>query len=101
MKCNMGTKDRIVRITIGTLLAVYALIEFNPVIAIPCIIIAYTVGTRWCILYHYLGINTGCDSTEVNASKGTRSNILEGLSVSAVFLFIGLIIYLIIRYMTL
>ena len=100
MKCNMGTTDRIIRIGIGTIFTIYAIIEFNPIIIIPCIVIAYTVGKRWCILYHFLGINTGCDSTERNAPKGTRGSIVEGLAVSSVFFLIAVILYLILRYIT-
>ena len=98
MKCNMGTTDRYIRATIGVVFAIYAVMYFSPIIAIPSIVIAYTVATRWCILYQLLGINTGCHLDEKNGSKGTRGSIVEGISISTVVFLIALIIYLIIQY---
>jgi len=98
MKCNMGTTDRYIRAIMGIVFAIYAAIMFDPIIAIPSIIIAYTVATRWCILYHFLGINTGCHQVEGNTEKSGRNNIIEGLSISLVLLLLLLIIYFIVRY---
>lgn len=97
----MGTIDRYIRATAGAALAIYAVINFNIFIAIPIIIIAYTVATRWCILYQFLGINTGCNRETDGSQKGTRNNIIEGLSISLVLFLLLLIIYLIIRYLNL
>ena len=101
MKCNMGTTDRYIRATAGIMFAIYAGMKLDPIIAIPSIIIAYTVVTRWCLLYHMMGINTGCHQVEGNSVKSGRNNIFEGLSVSLLFLLVLLIIYLIIRYINL
>ena len=76
----------------------YAAIMFDPIIAIPSVIIAYTVATRWCILYHFLGINTGCHQVEGNTEKSGRNNIIEGLSISLVLLLLLSIVYFIVKY---
>lgn len=98
MKCNMGTTDRYIRSIMGIIFAIYAAIMFNPIIAIPSIIIAYTVATRWCILYHFLGINTGCQQVEGNTVKSGRNNIIEGFSISLILLLLVSIIYFIVKY---
>jgi len=97
MKCNMGTMDRYIRASMGIAFAIYAAMTLKPIFAIPVLIIAYTVSTRWCLLYQMMGINTGCHLEEKD-TKGTRNNIIEGLSISLVFLLLLLIIYLIVRY---
>jgi len=94
----MGTTDRYIRATIGIAIGIYAAISFNPIVAIPVVIIAYTVTTRWCILYHFLGINTGCQQTEGNTVKSGRNNIIEGLAISLVLLLLLLVVYFIIQY---
>jgi len=99
MKCNMGTIDRYIRATIGIALAVYAAMTLNPIIALPILIVTYTVVTRWCLLYHFMGINTGCHMKDNNTAKGGRNNLIEGLSISLVFLLLLFIIYLIARYL--
>ena len=95
----MGKIDRYIRTAIGIGIALYALINFEFIIALPSIVIAYTVATRWCILYHLLGINTGCHLEEGNTAKIGRNNIIEGLFTSFVFFLLLLIIYLILKYM--
>ena len=98
MKCNMGTIDRYIRTTAGVLLLIYAVINFDIFIVIPIMIIGYTVSTRWCILYHFLGINTGCHLKDDTSQKGTRNNIVEGLAISLALLLILLTVYLIVIY---
>ena len=99
MKCNMGTIDRYIRATMGIAFAVYAAMTLNPILAIPILIVTYTVVTRWCLLYHFLGINTGCHLKDDHTAKGGRNNLIEGLSISLVFLLLLFIIYLIARYL--
>lgn len=96
---NMGTLDRTIRTLIGVLLTIYAAISLNPILAIPISIITYTVATRWCLMYQFIGINTGCH-IDAQQKKG-RNNILEGLALSASLLLILLLIYLIVKYINL
>ena len=95
MECNMGTTDRYIRTAMGIAFTIFAAMTLKPIMLVPVLIIAYTVSTRWCFLYHLMGINTGCHHT--TARKG-RNNIIEGLSLSLLLLLMLLLIYLIVRY---
>ena len=97
IKRNMGSTDRLIRSMMAIALSIYAFMTLNPIFAIPISLIAFTVSTRWCVLYQIMGINTGCH-LDNNATKGTRNNLKEGLALSAALLLILGIAYLIIRY---
>lgn len=96
MQCNMGTIDRIIRIIVGIGFVVYSVHYLNPMMALPSIVIAYTVGTRWCLFYHLMGINTGCHLDKER--KYVRTSITEGISISLVFFLLSVIIYLTLKY---
>ena len=100
LKRNMENTDRLIRSVMAIALSIYAFMTLNPIFAIPITLIAFTVSTRWCILYQYMGINTGC-SLDDNDTKGKRNNISEGLALSAALLLILGIVYLIIKYINL
>lgn len=100
MKCNIGTIDRIIRRLIGISFAIFAAMKLDSIMAIPSIIIVYTVITRYCPAYYLIGINTGCNKKS-NKSKHARESILEGIASSAIIFLLVLIIYLVIKYIIL
>jgi len=93
MVCNMGETDRKIRIAIGVVFSILALMNLNIFLALPLILIIYTVSLRWCFLYHFLDINT--NPVYKHVSKG---NIIEGLALSSAMLLLGALIYLIIEF---
>jgi hypothetical protein len=96
---NMGTIDRLIRISMGISLATYAIMSFTPIIIIPIIIIMFTVTTKWCFMYQMFGLNTGC---HINPKeKKGRNNVTEGLALSVALLIILMLIYLITKYIML
>lgn len=57
MECNIGAKDRIIRIIISAILIIIGLI-YNGWIAVIGLIILFTAIIRFCSIYKLLGINT-------------------------------------------
>jgi len=59
MVCNIGVIDRILRISAGLALIVWAMISGN-VFGYAGIVLLLTGAMSLCPLYSLLGINTGC-----------------------------------------
>jgi len=59
MMCNLGKVDRILRISVGLALIIWAMISGN-VLGYVGIVLLLTGAMSLCPLYSLLGINTGC-----------------------------------------
>ena len=59
MKCNAGKIDRALRLIVGAVLIVWAVISGN-VYGYAGIILVLTAAIGFCPFYTLLGINTGC-----------------------------------------
>ncbi|HLD24109.1 MAG TPA: DUF2892 domain-containing protein [Sulfuricurvum sp.] len=59
MMCNLGKVDRILRISVGLALVIWAMISGN-VLGYVGIVLLLTGAMSLCPLYALLGINTGC-----------------------------------------
>jgi len=60
MMCNLGKVDRILRISVGLALVIWAMISGN-VLGYVGIVLLLTGAMSLCPLYALLGINTGCN----------------------------------------
>ena len=60
MMCNLGKVDRILRISVGLALVIWAMISGN-VLGYVVIVLLLTGAMSLCPLYALLGINTGCN----------------------------------------
>lgn len=63
MSCNIGKLDRILRVIVGLVLIVWAVISGN-IIGYIGIILLITAAIGFCPLYRILGIKTGCDAKD-------------------------------------
>lgn len=58
MRANIGTTDRLIRLCIGSLLLLWALLTRSPLSALIALFTLYEALSSWCILYAILGKNT-------------------------------------------
>jgi hypothetical protein len=58
MTKNLGTLDRLIRLSIGILLLIAALLTQSPILAIFGIFCLYEAFSSWCVLYQLIGRNT-------------------------------------------
>lgn len=60
MKKNIGTKDRLIRLTLAILLLAFAWWQSSWIALAASLFTFYEALASWCVLYQFLGKNT-CD----------------------------------------
>jgi len=71
MQRNFGTRDRILRFTLGIFLLVFAWLETSWLALAFAIFTFYEVLTSWCIFYQFIGKN----SCPINQGTSNRYNL--------------------------
>ncbi|HHO41822.1 MAG TPA: DUF2892 domain-containing protein [Epsilonproteobacteria bacterium] len=60
MTCNVGKTDRMIRIIIGVILLIIAILQGSLLLGIISLVPLATGIFKMCLLYTILKINTGC-----------------------------------------
>ena len=64
MTCNVGKIDRIARSIISMVLIIWGLSSSYLFMIILGVSILFTAISGWCVLYAFLGLNTGCQNKD-------------------------------------